>query len=86
MNDCFRFVTYCMLILYSRLLGYVRQSTEDVLNSAEEELEEQKTWLVPEEPADNFSDAKEQQDKMMVSGDLKYVFCSFISMVSLENN
>ena len=38
-----------------------------MLNSAEEKLEEQKTWLEPEDPADNFTDAKEQQDKMKVS-------------------
>jgi hypothetical protein len=36
------------------------------LNSAEEKLEEQKTWLEPEDPADNFNDAKEQQDRTKV--------------------
>ena len=37
-----------------------------MLNAAEEKLGEQKTWLEPEDPADNFTDAKEQQDKMKV--------------------
>ena len=58
-----------------RLHTFVRKSSEDVLNSAEEKLEEQKTWLEPEDPADNFSDAKEQQDKIKVRIDLDS-FCS----------
>ena len=45
-----------------------------MLNSAEEKLEEQKTWLEPEEPADNFSDSKEQQDQMKVRIDLHVYF------------
>ncbi|XP_028414728.1 nuclear anchorage protein 1-like isoform X2 [Dendronephthya gigantea] len=48
----------------NELLTYVRQTTEGVLKSSDEKLDEQKTWLQPEEPADNFTDAKEQQDTM----------------------